>query len=188
VLLLLFLFAEQQHWVAQTLLKFKCQLKLDWHLNLHIIPYKNSLTTFERCLGVQNVDLSLNIANVRILVWIFPYPPHPPPEIQIRLNESKKNTGSFFPRNKYVHCLCTSGLGCTNVWFLFVYLHLFCVCCYFCFWYLDELWDHAVCCLIKESIIKEKINNSEWINLTQEHLKIPKRYSETVVFENCLKD
>ena len=29
VLLLLFLFAEQQDWVAQTLLKFKCQLKIN---------------------------------------------------------------------------------------------------------------------------------------------------------------
>jgi hypothetical protein len=25
-------------------------------------------------------------------------------------------------------------------------------------------------------------------NVSKEHLKIPKRYSEAVVFENCLKD
>ena len=39
---------------------------------------------------------------------------------------------------------------------------------FFCFWYLDEPWDQAVCYLIKESIIKEKINNNEWINLTHD--------------------
>ena len=27
-----------------------------------------------------------------------------------------------------------------------------------------------------------------WKNVSKEHLKIPKRYSEAVVFENCLKD
>jgi hypothetical protein len=27
-----------------------------------------------------------------------------------------------------------------------------------------------------------------WKNVSREHLKIPDRYSEAVVFENCLKD
>jgi hypothetical protein len=27
-----------------------------------------------------------------------------------------------------------------------------------------------------------------WKNVSKEHLKIPKRYSEAVVFENCLKN
>jgi hypothetical protein len=27
-----------------------------------------------------------------------------------------------------------------------------------------------------------------WKNVSKEHLKIPKKYSEAVVFENCLKD
>jgi hypothetical protein len=36
---------------------------------------------------------------------------------------------------------------------------------FFCLWYLDEPWNHSFC---KETLIKEKINNIESINLTHD--------------------